>query len=82
VLEGIEAARAAGLTPVKLNAVVMRGVNDDETVDFARSTLDKDWQVRFIELMPFTALENTGQQPARSGASSPTPPSGATSKLR
>ena len=68
VLEGIDAARAAGLTPIKLNVVVMRGVNDDEAVDFARSTIDEDWQVRFIELMPFTALENTGQQPAPSAA--------------
>ena len=68
VLDGIAAARAAGLTPVKLNVVVMRGVNDDEVVDFARSTLDEDWQVRFIELMPFTALENTGQQSASSEA--------------
>jgi cyclic pyranopterin phosphate synthase len=67
-LAGIEAARAADLTPVKLNVVVMRGVNDDEVVDFARSTLEKDWQVRFIELMPFTALENTGQQPSPSVA--------------
>jgi len=68
VLAGIAAARAAGLTPIKLNVVVMRGVNDDEAVDFARSTIDEDWQVRFIELMPFTALENTGQQPAPSAA--------------
>ncbi|HUS83147.1 MAG TPA: GTP 3',8-cyclase MoaA [Dehalococcoidia bacterium] len=68
VLEGIDAARAAGLTPVKLNVVVMRGLNDDEVVDFAHSTLDNDWQVRFIELMPFMALENTGQQPAQSTA--------------
>ena len=68
VLEGIDAARAAGLTPVKLNVVVMSGVNDDEAVDFARSTIEKDWQVRFIELMPFTALENTGQQPAPAAA--------------
>ena len=68
VLEGISAARAAGLTPVKLNVVVMRGLNDDEVVDFARSTLDQDWQVRFIELMPFIALENTGQQPVASSA--------------
>jgi cyclic pyranopterin phosphate synthase len=68
VLEGIDAARAAGLTPVKLNVVVMQGMNDDEALDFARSTIDEDWQVRFIELMPFTALENTGQQPAPSVA--------------
>ena len=68
VLDGIDAAQEVGLTPIKLNVVVMRGLNDDEVVEFARSTLDRDWQVRFIELMPFTALENTGQQPARASA--------------
>ncbi len=68
VLEGIDAARAAGLMPIKLNVVAMQGLNDDEAVDFARSTIDEDWQVRFIELMPFTALENLGQQPAPSVA--------------
>jgi cyclic pyranopterin phosphate synthase len=46
------AAEAAGLDPIKLNVVVMRGVNDDEVVDFARLTLDRPWHVRFIELMP------------------------------
>jgi len=66
VLDGIEAARAAGLTPVKVNVVVMQGVNDDEVVDFARLTLSEDRQVRYIELMPFVALENSGQQPAPS----------------
>jgi len=65
VRDGIAAARAAGLVPIKLNVVVMPGVNDDEALDFARSTLQEDWQVRFIELMPFTALENSGQQPAQ-----------------
>ena len=46
------AAEAAGLNPVKINVVVMRGINDDEIVDFARLTLDHPWHVRFIELMP------------------------------
>ncbi len=46
------AAQAAGLAPVKLNVVVIRGVNDDEIADFARLTLDHPWHVRFIELMP------------------------------
>jgi len=46
------AAEAAGLDPIKLNVVVMRGINDDEIVDFARLTLDHPWHVRFIELMP------------------------------
>ncbi|MDB4917115.1 MAG: moaA [Gemmatimonadetes bacterium] len=51
------AAQAAGLGPIKLNVVVMRGVNDDEVVDFARLTLDNPWHVRFIELMPVGSLE-------------------------
>jgi len=46
------AATAAGLAPVKLNVVVMRGINDDEVADFARLTLENPWHVRFIELMP------------------------------
>ena len=43
---------SAGLAPIKINIVVMRGINDDEVVDFARLTLDHPWHVRFIELMP------------------------------
>jgi GTP 3',8-cyclase len=46
------AATAAGLAPLKLNVVVMRGINDDEIADFARLTLEHPWHVRFIELMP------------------------------
>ena len=53
VLAGVEAAEAAGLHPIKLNAVVTRGFNDAEVVDLARLTLDRAWQIRFIELMPF-----------------------------
>jgi cyclic pyranopterin phosphate synthase len=59
VREGIAAARAAGLSPLKLNVVVMQSVNDDEMLDFARSTLDEDWEVRFIELMPFMEEQET-----------------------
>jgi len=51
VLAGIEAALAAGFDKVKVNVVVMRGVNDDEVADFARLTLDRPLDVRFIELM-------------------------------
>jgi cyclic pyranopterin phosphate synthase len=54
VLAGIKAAQEAGLNPVKINMVVMAGVNDDEILDFARKTVDEEWHVRFIELMPFT----------------------------
>ena len=52
VLAGIDAALAAGLSPVKLNCVVMRGWNDDEVVEFARMTIEQPFDVRFIELMP------------------------------
>ena len=45
-------AEQAGLSPIKINVVVMRGINDDELCDFARLTFDHDWHVRFIELMP------------------------------
>jgi cyclic pyranopterin phosphate synthase len=55
VLNGIEAAKEVGLNPVKINVVVMRGVNDNEILDFARLTTDEGWHVRFIELMPFTS---------------------------
>lgn len=51
------AAQAAGLSPIKLNMVVIRGVNDDEVVDFARLTVKHPWHVRFIELMPVGAME-------------------------
>jgi cyclic pyranopterin phosphate synthase len=50
---GIEAAEKAGLTPIKLNAVITRGYNDNAAVELARLTLEKSWQIRFIELMPF-----------------------------
>jgi cyclic pyranopterin phosphate synthase len=53
VLEGIEAAKKAGLNPVKINMVVLRDINDDEVLDFARKTLTDGWHVRFIEHMPF-----------------------------
>ncbi|MGQ9554568.1 MAG: GTP 3',8-cyclase MoaA [Anaerolineae bacterium] len=52
VLTGMRAAQEAGLTPVKINMVVIRGVNDDEVVDFAYRTLTDGWHVRFIEIMP------------------------------
>ncbi len=61
VLEGIEAARGVGLEPVKLNMVVIPGVNDDEVLDFAAKTIDDDWHVRFIELMPVNG-ENKAPQ--------------------
>ncbi len=53
VWRGIEAAEAAGLRPIKLNCVVIRGFNDSDVVDLARLTVERDWDVRFIEMMPF-----------------------------
>ncbi len=55
VLAGIDAALDAGLAPVKVNAVVMRGVNDDEIVDLARFGRDRGVGMRFIEFMPLDA---------------------------
>jgi cyclic pyranopterin phosphate synthase len=56
-LEGIEAAKKAGLNPVKINVVVMAGINDDEIPDFAARTVIDGWHVRFIELMPLNGDE-------------------------
>jgi cyclic pyranopterin phosphate synthase len=55
VLDGIDAAIAAGLAPVKVNVVLMRGVNDDEIVDFATFGRERGVTVRFIEFMPLDA---------------------------
>ncbi|HEX8236799.1 MAG TPA: GTP 3',8-cyclase MoaA [Abditibacteriaceae bacterium] len=52
VLRGIDAAVKAGLTPLKLNAVVMRGANDDELPDLVRFACERDAEMRFIEYMP------------------------------
>jgi cyclic pyranopterin phosphate synthase len=60
VLRGIDAAIQAGLAPIKVNCVVMRGHNDDELVDFARLSRDRPIFVRFIEVMP--VHENLGLQ--------------------
>lgn len=51
-VRSLQAAEAAGLAPIKVNVVVMRGVNDDELLDFAQLTREHPWHVRFIELMP------------------------------
>jgi len=53
VWDGISAAEEAGLKPIKLNGVVVRGYNENDVVDLARLTLEHPWQVRFIEMMPF-----------------------------
>jgi cyclic pyranopterin phosphate synthase len=55
VLDGMEAARDAGLSPVKINTVLLRGVNDDEAVDLLRFAVDRGFELRFIEQMPLDA---------------------------
>jgi GTP 3',8-cyclase len=55
VLAGLSAAAAAGLAPVKVNAVLMRGINDHEAAALLRFCLDHDYQLRFIEQMPLDA---------------------------
>ncbi|MCA1830984.1 MAG: radical SAM protein, partial [Actinobacteria bacterium] len=55
VMEGLDAARRAGLSPIKLNCVVVRGTNSDEVVDFARHARRTGFEIRFIEFMPLDA---------------------------
>ena len=55
VLAGIEAAQRAGLTPLKVNTVLMRGINDDEAVPLLKHAVDNGWSLRFIEQMPLDA---------------------------
>jgi cyclic pyranopterin phosphate synthase len=54
VLDGLEKAREAGLAPIKVNVVLIRGINDDELETFAELTQDQDYEVRFIEFMPMS----------------------------
>jgi cyclic pyranopterin phosphate synthase len=62
VWAGIRAAEEAGLTPVKLNCVVVRNFNDgQDMLDLARLTLENDWDVRFIEMMPFGEITDFQQ---------------------
>jgi cyclic pyranopterin phosphate synthase len=62
VLDGIDAAKRVGLEPVKINMVVLKGINDDEIPDFVRKTLTDSWHIRFIEHMPFqnSTLQGNG----------------------
>ncbi len=57
VLAGLEAAVSAGLSPVKINTVLLRGINEDEAERFVETARDHGWEIRFIEFMP---LENNG----------------------
>jgi cyclic pyranopterin phosphate synthase len=58
VMKGLRAAAAAGLAPIKINTVLMRGRNADEPVSFARLARDTGYEVRFIEYMPLDAQDN------------------------
>lgn len=62
VWEGIQAAEKAGLTPLKLNAVVVKGYNEEDVVDLARLTIEHPWQMRFIEMMPFAGATDIQTQ--------------------
>ncbi len=68
VLEGIEAGRAAGLGPIKVNCVVIRGFNEDEVVDFADFARSHDLTVRFIEYMPLDGKKDWDRTQVVSGA--------------
>ena len=57
---GLEMAEKVGLAPIKVNAVAMRGVNDDELQDLAKLSLERGWHVRFIELMPVNNQQTWG----------------------
>lgn len=60
VFKGIAAAEEAGLLPIKINTVVVRGLNDDELPNLARLSADHPWHIRFIELMPVGNGEDWG----------------------
>lgn len=62
VWDGILASEEAGLTPLKLNAVVVRGFNEDDIPSLAELTIEHDWQFRFIEMMPFADVAEFAQQ--------------------
>ena len=62
VLKGIEVAHSTELNPVKINMVVMPGINDDELPNFAAKTINDGWHVRFIEQMPFCSKDTTAWQ--------------------
>lgn len=61
VMEGVQAAEAAGLLPIKINSVVARGFNEDDVVGLARLTVENNWQVRYIEMMPFGEVADFAQ---------------------
>jgi cyclic pyranopterin phosphate synthase len=62
VWKGILAAEEAGLAPVKLNAVVVKGYNEDDVIDLAALTIERPWQMRYIEMMPFAGVTDIQTQ--------------------
>src|SRR5512141_2402475 len=62
VWKGILAAEEVGMAPVKLNAVVVKGYNEDDVIDLAALTVDRPWQMRYIEMMPFAGVTNVQTQ--------------------
>jgi cyclic pyranopterin phosphate synthase len=62
VWEGIQEADRVGLHPIKLNAVVVRGLNDDEVPQLAALTLDNPWEMRFIEVMPLVGVAGIAEE--------------------
>ncbi len=62
VWEGIEAADAVGLRPIKLNSVVLRGQNEFEVVELAALTVERAWQIRFLEIMPLEGVGSVHDQ--------------------
>ncbi len=62
VWAGIQAADEVGLHPIKLNAVIVRGMNDDEVVDLAALTTRYPWEFRFIEVMPLTGVAGLAEE--------------------
>jgi cyclic pyranopterin phosphate synthase len=67
VIEGIKAAKSSGFNPLKINAVIIRGCNDDEIVDLASLAVEGDVTVRFIEYMPFDGERHWGMDKVVSG---------------
>jgi cyclic pyranopterin phosphate synthase len=67
VLEGVEAARVAGLTPIKVNAVIVRGHNESEVADFAAFAREHDIRMRFIEFMPLDSGHDWSREMVVSG---------------
>jgi cyclic pyranopterin phosphate synthase len=62
VVAGLEAAKAAGLGPIKLNAVLMRGTNDDQAAELLRWSIDHGYELRFIEQMPLDAQHDWNRE--------------------